>query len=140
MKHTVIILGGGIAGMSAAHELVERGFQVKIYEHKSIPGGKARRIPYQGSGKDGRKDLPGEHGFRFFLRFYRHVTDTMKRIPYQNNRHGVYDNISQTARLKIARFDKAGILVPSRFPRSLDNLKVILKDIYSAKHIGISTT
>lgn len=139
MKQTVIILGGGIAGMSAAHELVERGFQVKIYEQKSIPGGKARSIPYQGSGKDGRKDLPGEHGFRFFPRFYRHVTDTMKRIPYQDNRQGVYDNLSQTSRLEIARFDKAGIQVISRFPRSLDDLKVILKDILSEKDTDIST-
>ena len=27
--------------------------------------------------------LPGEHGFRFFPNFYKHVTDTMSRIPTQ---------------------------------------------------------
>ena len=31
--------------MSAAHELVERGFDVEVYEKQYIPGGKARSIP-----------------------------------------------------------------------------------------------
>src|SRR5437764_15442772 len=29
----VIILGGGVAGMTPAHDLSERGFSVEIYEH-----------------------------------------------------------------------------------------------------------
>jgi uncharacterized protein with NAD-binding domain and iron-sulfur cluster len=28
----VAVLGGGVAGLSAAHELAERGFQVDVYE------------------------------------------------------------------------------------------------------------
>lgn len=28
----VIVIGGGVAGMSAAHELIERNFEVEIYE------------------------------------------------------------------------------------------------------------
>jgi hypothetical protein len=70
----VIILGTGVAGMSAAHELIERGFEVVVYERNTIAGGKARSIDVVGSGKEGRKDLPGEHGFRFFSRFYKHIT------------------------------------------------------------------
>jgi 15-cis-phytoene desaturase len=34
VKKKVIILGGGVAGMSAAHELIERGFEVSVYEFK----------------------------------------------------------------------------------------------------------
>ena len=35
----VIILGGGVAGMSAAHELIERGFEVQVFERKiRLPG------------------------------------------------------------------------------------------------------
>ena len=44
--------------------------------------------------------LPGEHGFRFFPTFYRHVEDTMKRIPLSPrdpvNGRTVLDNLSPT--------------------------------------------
>ncbi|MFA6300516.1 MAG: FAD-dependent oxidoreductase, partial [Nocardioides sp.] len=62
---TVAVLGGGMAGLAAAHELIERGFDVTVYEPKAW-GGKARSIPVKGTGTEGRRDLPGEHGFRFF--------------------------------------------------------------------------
>ena len=77
----VAILGGGIAGLTAAHELAERGFEVVVLEARDIPGGKARSLPVPASGTDGRADLPAEHGFRFFPGFYRHIPDTMRRIP-----------------------------------------------------------
>ena len=69
MGKKVVILGGGVAGMSAAHELCERGFEVSVYELKIIPGGKARSINVPNSSIGGRKPLPGEHGFRFFPGF-----------------------------------------------------------------------
>ena len=50
----VIVLGGGVAGMSAAHELAERDFEVVVYETRPIPGGKARSMPVPGSGMRGR--------------------------------------------------------------------------------------
>lgn len=77
----VAVLGGGMAGLTAAHELVERGFKVTVYE-PSAWGGKARSIPVPGTGTGGRRDLPGEHGFRFFPGFYHHVPDSMRRIPF----------------------------------------------------------
>ena len=75
-----------MAGMSAAHELIERGFDVAVYERNSIPGGKARSTEVLGSATGDLRPLPGEHGFRFFPGFYRHIIDTMDRIPYQGNR------------------------------------------------------
>jgi 15-cis-phytoene desaturase len=78
---SVIVIGGGIAGLTTPHELAERGFQVDIYEARATWGGKARSQPVAGSGTAGRRDLPGEHGFRFYPRFYTHVIDTMQRIP-----------------------------------------------------------
>ena len=94
MLSRVIILGGGVAGMSAAHELIERGFEVVVLEWGDIPGGKARSIPVahegedtpgvrlaEGAGGSHWHRVPGEHGFRFFPGFYKHVVDTMRRIP-----------------------------------------------------------
>ena len=83
MSQRVAILGGGVGGLTAAHELVERGFDVTVYEKRPVVGGKARSIPVPGTGVGGRPELPGEHGFRFFPAFYRHLPDTMARIPYQ---------------------------------------------------------
>ncbi len=52
MRKTVAILGGGVAGLSAAHELAERGFKVHVYERKPVLGGKARSIPVPNSGAE----------------------------------------------------------------------------------------
>lgn len=78
---SVVVIGGGVAGLTAAHELVERGFDVEVYDTRTAWGGKARSQPVAGTGTQGRKDLPGEHGFRFYPRFYRHVIDQMQRTP-----------------------------------------------------------
>ena len=79
----VAILGGGVAGLSAAHELAERGFAVTVYDRHDVFGGKARSIPVPQTGVAGRDDLPGEHGFRFFPGFYKNLGDTLRRIPVE---------------------------------------------------------
>lgn len=131
MSPKVIVLGGGVAGLSAAHELAERGFAVEVYERNSIPGGKARSVEVPDTGRDGRPGFPGEHGFRFFPRFYKHVTDTMKRIPYGKNKNGVYDNLIDTSRIEMALFDRAPFVMCSRFPRSMEDFILVIQDAYS---------
>ena len=122
MSKTVAILGGGIGGLSAAHELAERGFDVHVFEAKPIFGGKARSIPVPNSAVEGRKLLPGEHGFRFFPSFYRHIPDTMSRIPFGGNRRGVLDNLVPTTRTVLARAGAPDLLVCARFPRNRTDL------------------
>ncbi|MGV0603714.1 hydroxysqualene dehydroxylase [Mycolicibacterium sp. XJ1904] len=101
---SVAVLGGGVAGLTAAHELAERGFEVTVYEGRPDAfGGKARSIPVWGSGTGGRVDLPGEHGFRFFPGFYKHIPDTMARIPYGPNT--VVDHLVPTTRILLAQAD-----------------------------------
>lgn len=124
----VVIIGGGVAGLSAAHELINRGFQVEVYEASSCAGGKARSVGVPGSGKDGRKDLPGEHGFRFFPRFYKHIIATMKEIPVKGNLKNVYGNLVETTQIKLARFDKEAVIMPARFPKSLSEFQTYLKN------------
>jgi uncharacterized protein with NAD-binding domain and iron-sulfur cluster len=88
----VAVLGGGMAGLAAAHELIERGFAVTVYEPTAL-GGKARSIGIKGTARGGRRPLPGEHGFRFFPGFYHHVPDSMRRTPFPGNENGVWDNL-----------------------------------------------
>src|SRR5215470_12760712 len=128
-RPTVAILGGGVGGLSAAHELGERGFQVTVYEAAPGPGGKARSIFVPGTGRDGRRDLPGEHGFRFFPSFYRHLPDTMKRIPFGRNLRGVYDNLTATSRTRLARVDGPTFDVITRFPANLRDVAQVLRTI-----------
>jgi uncharacterized protein with NAD-binding domain and iron-sulfur cluster len=84
-RKKVIIVGGGVAGLSAAHELVNRGFEVHVYERRHTFGGKARGPvkAVEAIGADGapkQVTVPVEHGFRFFPGFYRHVIATMEEI------------------------------------------------------------
>lgn len=127
MRQTVAVLGGGIGGLTAAHELAERGFDVRVFESKPIFGGKARSIPVPNSAVDGRKLLPGEHGFRFFPHFYRHVPDTMSRIPFGTNARGVLDNLVPTTRTALSRAGAPDLLVCSRFPRGWHDWRIALR-------------
>ncbi|MGC4020496.1 MAG: FAD-dependent oxidoreductase [Cyclobacteriaceae bacterium] len=130
MNKTVVIIGGGVAGMSAAHELVERGFKVKVFEKEQVyVGGKARSVDVPGSAAEPQKPLPGEHGFRFFPGFYRHITDTMKRIPFEKNKNGVFDNLVATQRVMMARFGKPPLVNIVNFPKSLNDLIVAINAI-----------
>ena len=113
----VAILGGGVAGLSAAHELCERGFNVSVFEKKSIFGGKARSLSVPGTHTGDRKDLPGEHGFRFFPAFYKHLPDTMKRIPYDGN-STVANNLVNATRILVGRAGLPPLDLVARLPRS----------------------
>ena len=57
----VIVIGGGVGGLTVAHELAERGLEVHVYEALAAWGGKARSQPVYGTGTMGRRDLPGDH-------------------------------------------------------------------------------
>ncbi|MES2950765.1 MAG: FAD-dependent oxidoreductase [Pseudomonadota bacterium] len=124
----VIVIGGGVAGMSAAHELVERGFQVEVFERNpKYVGGKARSVDAPGTNKiDPALFLPGEHGFRFFPGFYKHVTDTMKRIPVGDDK-SAFDNLVVTETMMMAQSDAKPIVLPVDFPTSLKEIEEFFK-------------
>lgn len=82
----VAVIGAGVAGLTAAHELVERNFEVDVYDARPVAGGKSRSYPLRGTGAGGRVDLSAEHGYRFYPAFYRHVIDSMARIPQRLGR------------------------------------------------------
>lgn len=135
MKKKVVIMGGGVAGMSAAHELIERGFDVEVYEkqHEYV-GGKARsvNVPHTNTQfKD--KYLPGEHGFRFFPGFYKHVVDTMRRTPQsivngKASKETCFDNLEDTETIMIAKYDNSDpIVFPTNFFKNWASLKMLFK-------------
>ncbi len=101
-----------MAGLTAAHELIERGFDVTVYEPTAL-GGKARSIPSPGTATGGRLDLPGEHGFRFFPGFYQHIPDTMRRIPFPGNPNGVFDNLVAGDAFRLALPDAPDLTAPA---------------------------
>jgi 15-cis-phytoene desaturase len=118
MGDKVAILGAGVAGLTAAHELSERGFEVAVYEYRRRVGGKARSFLQE----DGRVVAPGfpsdngcpaEHGFRFFPGFYRHLHDTMGRIPYPGNPHGVLDNLRPTWNIQVLQTTRKPVDMPT---------------------------
>jgi uncharacterized protein with NAD-binding domain and iron-sulfur cluster len=128
MDTEVAVLGGGVAGMSAAHELAERGFEVHVYEHRPIPGGKARSFEFNG--------LPAEHGFRFFPGFYRHLRDTMQRIPYPGERQGVRGNLKPARDILVLQEHNGPIDYPTRLwrwnTRWLGNTRLSSPHIFTA--------
>ncbi|AWZ08375.1 MULTISPECIES: FAD-dependent oxidoreductase [unclassified Streptomyces] len=98
----VAVLGGGVAGLTAAHELAERGYAVTVYERRAL-GGKARSMDVPGSARGGRRPLPAEHGFRFIPGIYHNLPDTMRRIPFPGNANGVWDNLVAPREMMFAR-------------------------------------
>jgi geranylgeranyl pyrophosphate synthase/uncharacterized protein with NAD-binding domain and iron-sulfur cluster len=113
--------------MSAAHELAERGFDAVVLERRRLAGGKARSIevtadrlgPYPVNPRLSTLStpwVPGEHGFRFFPGFYKHVIDTMSRIPTDDGRR-VSDNLVLATNFAITQYDRRPMFTfPSRVP------------------------
>jgi uncharacterized protein with NAD-binding domain and iron-sulfur cluster len=139
MKKTVAVLGGGVAGMSAAHELINRGYKVKVYErNKLYCGGKARSVNVPNTNlQDPDKYLPGEHGFRFFPGFYKHITSTMKEITFLDENgnpqpNGCFDNLVPTTRIMLARYDKSSIVSVASFPKSIKDIKLLIYDMHGS--------
>ena len=141
MPTKVVVLGGGVAGMSAAHELVERGFEVVVLERSDLAGGKARSIPVVDEGTDTsghelasgalgpiEHRLPGEHGFRFFPGFYKHVVDTMRRTPSFDGRKAA-DHLAPTTRIGFTQYAKPMFVAPSVFPLTPGDAGAVLRDI-----------
>ncbi len=143
---TVTIFGAGVAGLTAAHELAERGFEVTVVEaapptfqeEETVQVGGLARSQWSARQDKSKKPLvplttippstskevfPGEHGYRLFPGFYRHVFDTMKRTPLVSPGNGTYptalDQLQPTFQQVFAQRTSAVPLSRSR-PRSLE--------------------
>jgi uncharacterized protein with NAD-binding domain and iron-sulfur cluster len=134
MSSKIAILGGGIGGLSAAHELIERGFAVSVFERNSVFGGKARSLYVPNSGTGGRTDLPGEHGFRFFPAFYKHLPDTLTRIPFAGN-VSVFNNLVHATRIEVAQAGKPPLMLTGRLPQNMEDWLLAFQELFGG--IGV---
>ena len=83
--YDIIIFGGGISGLTLAHELIKQKFKILIIEKDNELGGMAR--------SDTTKNLfPSEHSWRGYAPFYKNTFQLMKEIPYNDT--NVFNNLS----------------------------------------------
>jgi hypothetical protein len=82
------------------------------------------------------KLFPGEHGFRFFPSFYRHLFDTMRRTPVTNphpserNIRTVFDNLVPVDELGFARGEKkTSFALPRKPVLSFELVRRYLREI-----------
>ncbi|ADJ15947.1 amine oxidase [Halalkalicoccus jeotgali B3] len=128
------ILGGGIGGLSAAHELAERGVSVTVYERNDRFGGKARSVA--GPDRGSRTPLPAEHGFRFFPGYYRHVTETMERIPTDGSDRTVADALVPTEGTLLARTAGEETISSTRTPEGIEEWLSVLRPSFATEELS----
>lgn len=71
---TAAVFGGGIAGLTVAHELARRGWRVAVHEVNDQVGGFFR------SARDGPDGMPTEYSWHGMGPWYHNVFDLMKQI------------------------------------------------------------
>ncbi|MFG3595862.1 oleate hydratase [Bradyrhizobium sp. RDI18] len=77
----VTIVGAGIAGLTAALHLAQRGYEVTIFESNSFVGGKFRAVEWKGSGSF------HEHSYHMFLNWYHNFFDIADAIGARKRLH-----------------------------------------------------
>ena len=114
------IIGGGIAGISAACNLSERGFEVHIYEKEHFLGGKIGSWEFESGGEK----LRTEHGFHGFFRQYYNLRNFLKKIGaykhlipiddytilFDKNKKQGFKELDSTPLLNILDMRKFGII------------------------------
>ena len=138
MATRVIILGGGVAGMSAAHELIERGFEVVVLERSDIR--EERRAASRSSTMaPARADTssPTPAG-RSTTEFQASTgsgsspastsTSSTPCAAYRRST-GAPWRITSYRRRVAYPIRQAAILMPSRFPRTASDAGTVLRDI-----------
>jgi len=114
---SVAVFGGGIAGLTVAHELVRLGYRVSIYESNSEAGGffrSARLAKHE--------NMPSEYSWHGMGPWYHNAFDLMKQIPFDETGNVFERALSRPIDFgifpdnKTAQFYDAGLLsIPKMF-------------------------
>ena len=101
-----VVVGGGLAGLSCAHDLARAGRSVHVVEAEEAPGGRARTVWHRGR--------PVDRGFQVLFRAYPRTRALLRAIgiPRRDLRPvgggAVFVNGSGTHRLGTSRLAVAG--------------------------------
>ncbi len=118
-KKRVAVVGGGIAGISAASNLGERGFEVDLFEKSNYLGGKVGSWQFESNGET----LQVEHGFHAFFKQYFNLLEFMKKIDahkhlipiddylifYPDHTKQSFKNMDTTPLLNVWSMGKTGV-------------------------------
>jgi hypothetical protein len=94
----VVIIGAGISGLTVAHELVEKGFEVEVYEKDSVAGGMARSTRTSSG-------VPSEHSWRGYAPFYYNAFEIMSRVPIQKKLSDYVRTERDIVTFKVQKYD-----------------------------------
>lgn len=97
----VAVVGGGLAGLSAASLLAERGFEVTLLEKNAYLGGKV--AGWRETLDDGF-DASVEHGFHAFFRHYYNLDDWLDHLGIRRSMRAVGDYTILTEDLRRLSF------------------------------------
>jgi isorenieratene synthase len=92
-SHTVAVVGAGLAGISAASLLGERGFEVTLFERNSYLGGKVGC--WEATFSDG-STANVDHGFHAFFRHYYNLRAFLDRIGASRRLQNIDDYLVLT--------------------------------------------
>lgn len=107
---TVIVLGGGLAGLSAARSLIERGYEVTLVEKRPFLGGRAFSF------RDPQEGCEVDNGQHVFLGCFTYYVDFLRTLGVSSQAF-----LQDRFRAEVVRNGKRGVLssTPSLGPLHL---------------------
>jgi isorenieratene synthase len=116
-RRRVVVVGGGLAGLSTGIELAERGFEVELFEAGTTCGGRVGGFRTRVDGVE----LTHEHGFHGFFYQYYNLSELIDRTADRS------DYIPVDAYPIVYRGLPTDILTASRAPFPFNMMNVVVE-------------
>lgn len=137
---SVLILGGGLAGLQAGCELSDKGFKVTVLEKTSLPGGKLKAWKDHFFAKKYFKDAPftREHGLHGIWGFYKNLREFLGRHEIQINKF----NENESFYYFISKQGVQNKIIVPTWPIPFDKMEMFKSSLYipSVDDVNIPAT